>query len=219
MKLGGDNLRADGTDSSGGALPRLPAAPGRGATKTDFRTWARLVRGNLMSDRARAEALSAATVAGIRRSPHYLAATKVLTYLAFGSEIDIESLTSDPTKRFLITRMEDSENGALSVHELGRTKLERHPFGLLQPVAGSKPVELEEVDLVLVPGLVFDLAGYRLGYGKGLYDGLLPRLRPDVPRFGIAHSHLLVAELPHDLHDVPMTHLATEEGVRIARPS
>lgn len=213
MKVGGDGAHA------GGETPPLPAEPGRGSTKTTFRAWARQVRGSLMNDRARAEALSAATVAGIRRSPHYLSATKVLTYLAFGSEIDLDSLTSDPTKRFLITRMEESEESGLSVHELGRTKLERHPFGLLQPVAGGRAVELEEVDLVLVPGLVFDLAGHRLGYGKGLYDRLLPRLRPEVPRFGIAHSLLLINQLPHDAHDAPMTHLATEEGVRIVRPS
>ncbi len=215
MSLDSDNLDA-GRD--GESLPAL-TEPGRGATKSAFRAWARHVRGRLMSDKARSEAVNAATVAGIRRSPHYLAATKVLTYLAFGSEIDLGSLTSDPTKRFFITRMEEGAEGALSVHELGRSTLERHPFGLLQPVAGSKPSALEEVDLVLVPGLMFDIAGYRLGYGKGLYDELLPRLRPDVPRFGVAHSELLVSELPREAHDAPMTHLATEGGVRIARPA
>lgn len=172
-----------------------------------------------MSERAAADAINADAAAGIRRSPHYLAATSILTYLAFGSEIDLGGLTADPTKRFLITRVDESRGGELSVHELGRSALERHPFGLVQPVAGSAATALEEVDLVLVPGLVFDAAGYRLGYGKGLYDRLLPRLRADAPRFGVVHTSLIVAELPREPHDVPMTHLATQEGVRLARPA
>lgn len=171
-----------------------------------------------MSERSAADAANAEAAAGIRRSPHYLAATSILTYLAFGSELDLGGLTADPTKRFLITRVDESGSGELSVHELNRNALERHPFGLMQPVAGSAAAALEVVDLVLVPGLVFDVAGYRLGYGKGLYDRLLPRLRPEVPRFGVVHTTLIVGELPREAHDVPMTHLATEEGVRLARP-
>lgn len=200
------------------SLALTPVEPGAGGSKAEFRTWARAARGALMGDRQHATEIEAMTAAGIRRSPHYLAATAILTYLAFGSEIDLSNLTSDPTKRFLITRMDEDPLGDLSVHELANTALERHPFGLLQPAADSPETSLGEVDLVLVPGLVFDAAGHRLGYGKGLYDRLLPRLRPDVPRFGVVHSELVVAELPSDLHDVPMTHLATEQGVRLARP-
>ncbi len=171
-----------------------------------------------MSDRAAAAAICAGTVAGVRRSPHYLTATAILTYLAFGSEIDLASLGNDPTKRFYTTRLDDQSEAGLSVHELAKSSLERHPFGLLQPAADSPAAALADIDLVLVPGLVFDTAGYRLGYGKGLYDRLLPRLRAGVPLLGVVHTDLIVAELPREAHDVPMTHLATEQGVRLARP-
>ena len=70
---------------------------------------------------------------------------------------------------------------------------------------------------LLVPGSHPDRTarrGHRLGYGKGYFDRLLPTLRPDAQRVGVTFAALLVAALPATDHDVPMTHLATEEGVR-----
>ena len=75
------------------------------------------------------------------------------------------------------------------------------------------PVVASDVDIVLVPARAFDRDGYRLGRGGGHYDRLLPTLRPGVPVVGVACAARIVDRLPRESHDVPMTHLATEEGV------
>ena len=106
------------------------------------------------------------------------------------------------------------------MHRLREADLERTSFGPRQPRAGTAPVDPATIELALVPGLCFDEAGTRLGYGRGYFDRFLDRLRPGVPRVGIAYDALVVARLPCEAHDRGMTHLATESGVRpvTARP-
>ncbi len=56
------------------------------------------------------------------------------------------------------------------------------------------------------------------GHGAGYYDRFLARLSPSVLRIGVTSGYL-VSELPREVHDVPMTHLATEIGVIAVRPA
>jgi 5-formyltetrahydrofolate cyclo-ligase len=91
---------------------------------------------------------------------------------------------------------------------------EPHRWGYLQPVADAPVVPDADIAVALVPGALFDRHGHRLGHGAGYYDRLLPRLAPTTPRIGITPAALVVAELPVEPHDVKMTHLATEVGVR-----
>src|ERR1700710_957407 len=46
-------------------------------------------------------------------------------------------------------------------------------FGVREPAASCAEISLEKFDLVLVPGMAFDLNGSRLGRGQGFYDRLL----------------------------------------------
>jgi hypothetical protein len=88
----------------------------------------------------------------------------------------------------------------------------RHPF-FSQPVAGTPEVDPASVDVVLVPGLAFDLSGVRLGRGRGHYDRLLAAVRPDALVVGVSPAAVVVGALPREAHDRLMTHLATEQGV------
>lgn len=75
------------------------------------------------------------------------------------------------------------------------------------------PLGADDVDIVLVPARVFDRAGYRLGRGGGHYDRLLTTVRRGIPVVGVTCTARIVARLPREPHDIPMTHLATETGV------
>ncbi|HEX4902964.1 MAG TPA: 5-formyltetrahydrofolate cyclo-ligase, partial [Acidimicrobiales bacterium] len=81
-------------------------------------------------------------------------------------------------------------------------------------VADGALVDPAELDVLLVPGRAFDRRGIRLGRGGGHYDRFLPRLRAGVPVVGVTVDERVVPRLPAEPHDVPMTHLATESGVR-----
>lgn len=129
----------------------------------------------------------------------------VLGYAALGDEVDIAALLGD--RVVALPRLGD--DGALTLH-LDEGPRERHRFGIDQPPAGLVAVDPTQVDVVLVPGRVFDREGYRLGRGGGHYDRLLPRLRPGTPVVGVTTEARIVDRLPREAHDRPMTHLCTE---------
>ncbi len=181
------------------------AKPAASASKAAWRSWAKEQRRTLPPDH------SAVLVAALSRARLYQQAEHILSYLPFGSEIDLTALHQDSSKSFYVTR---TEGDTLSLHPLAEVRLERHPWGMQQPVAGSSEVAAELIDLVLVPGLCFDRQGFRLGYGKGYYDRLLPSFRR-IPFLGITAETLLVTALPHHSDDVAMTHLLSETGLQV----
>jgi len=86
-------------------------------------------------------------------------------------------------------------------------------FGVLEP-SGTEVVATELIDLLLVPGVAFDLRGHRLGYGKGFYDRLLTG--PGRPRLaiGFAFEIQVWPALPRQSHDQTLDQLITEKTIR-----
>ena len=74
------------------------------------------------------------------------------------------------------------------------------------------------IDWVLVPGVVFDTSGSRIGYGGGYYDRLLPMLRVDARRVAGAFELQIVDNVPAAAHDLAVDTIVTERRVlEIAR--
>ncbi|MBX7166617.1 MAG: 5-formyltetrahydrofolate cyclo-ligase [Pirellulales bacterium] len=74
----------------------------------------------------------------------------------------------------------------------------------------EKQVPIEELDIVMVPGVAFDRRGARMGHGKGYYDKLLEHARPDAPLVALAFECQLFDEIPTASHDVFMDLILTE---------
>lgn len=88
----------------------------------------------------------------------------------------------------------------------------RGAFGILEPdPKQALPIPEESIDFILVPGLAFDLAGIRLGRGKGYYDRVLSGI--GAVRCGIAYSSYVYPSLPAGPWDVKMDLVVTEQGV------
>ncbi|MDD5427931.1 MAG: 5-formyltetrahydrofolate cyclo-ligase [Candidatus Omnitrophica bacterium] len=83
--------------------------------------------------------------------------------------------------------------------------LERQHFGIYQPKAGHvKEVPLEDIDVIVVPGIAFDKKNVRLGRGHGYYDRFLCALPNDTKTIGIAFDFQVLEDLPKDSHDIPV---------------
>ncbi|MFH0867970.1 MAG: 5-formyltetrahydrofolate cyclo-ligase [Candidatus Woesearchaeota archaeon] len=92
--------------------------------------------------------------------------------------------------------------------------LEPRTFGVLEPKElYIREFNHEKVDLVIVPGIVFDKKGYRIGYGHGYYDKFLKILKKGVKIIGLAFELQIVDEVPEEEHDVPVDCVVTEERV------
>ena len=90
--------------------------------------------------------------------------------------------------------------------------LEIGTFGVLEPKEECiRPVMPEKLDIVIVPGLAFDLQGNRIGYGGGFYDGFLKGL--SAPKIALAYEWQIVNCVPSDEHDVKVDKIVTEDRI------
>ncbi len=88
-------------------------------------------------------------------------------------------------------------------------------FGILEPsletqLARSCQVAPEAFDVIVVPGVAFDPAGNRLGYGKGFYDRFLAQCAPECVFIGLAYDFQLEDKLPREAHDIALDYVVTD---------
>ncbi|HSZ25040.1 MAG TPA: 5-formyltetrahydrofolate cyclo-ligase [Cytophagaceae bacterium] len=91
------------------------------------------------------------------------------------------------------------------------TKFEENEYGIPEPTGGVI-IQPEQLDLVVVPLLVIDEYGNRIGYGKGFYDRFLATCRPDCKKVGISFEEP-VARINPDKFDVPLNFCVTPKAV------
>ncbi len=167
------------------------------------------------------ERVDAAITARLTELPAYREARLVLPYLSFGSEIDtyalIEHAWADG-KTVALPRCVEGTREMEWYRIESFDGLVRSSIGVLEPV--RDPQALVSVgatphELVVVPGLTFDLSGYRLGYGGGFYDTFLAGF--DGTKVGLCRTCQLCRDLRVagfiDEHDLPVDVVVTEGGV------
>jgi 5-formyltetrahydrofolate cyclo-ligase len=131
----------------------------------------------------------------------YLKAKTILFYLSFDGEVDTLRMIKDAIKQgkkvaVPVIRKEEKEMIPSLLENLD-TELKSGPYGVLHPREEYiRPIPLDAIDLVVVPGLAFDKAGNRLGRGMGYYDRFLSRLPKDIPTIGLAFDFQVIRDFP-----------------------
>ena len=106
--------------------------------------------------------------------PAFQEAKTLATYLSFDHEVSTAGLIQAALqlgKRVCVPRT--YPQGRMEFVEYDPEILEESRFGLLEPNERGQVVDKAEIDLIHVPGLVFQSKGYRIGYGGGYYDRYL----------------------------------------------
>ncbi|MGE5397196.1 MAG: 5-formyltetrahydrofolate cyclo-ligase [Chitinophagales bacterium] len=143
--------------------------------------------------------------------PEVATARLLMAYVPVRNEVDISE--------FWLARWNKGQRIALpvvvgnqleAVEFTGWVNTREGAFGIKEPV--GEPLSPELVDAVLVPGVVFDRHGWRLGYGKGFYDRFLPRLPQTAFTCGIAFELQVVDSIIPAEHDIRLKALVTEAG-------
>lgn len=97
--------------------------------------------------------------------------------------------------------------------------LTRGRWGFAEPAGPLLGVAaIAGVDVVIVPALAVDAGGGRLGRGSGSYDRALARVRPGVPIVAIVYDDEVVAAVPMEPHDRPVTHIVTPRRTLVVGP-
>jgi len=156
-----------------------------------------------------------AIVAALCARGDFRGARIVLLSLAFRSEWDTRPLfaIARALGKTTVAPRVNREKRMLELHVVEDPERDVAPghLGIDEPLPHCRSVGLEAIDWVLVPGVAFDLAGHRIGYGGGYYDRLLPGLRADARRIAGAFELQIVERVPAAAHDVKVGAIVTEE--------
>lgn len=82
------------------------------------------------------------------------------------------------------------------------------PFGIYQPHPDNlRQLNLNQIEIILVPGLAFDKQGNRIGHGQGYFDRFLKKISPNAHTIGLAYEFQILNTLPFDPEDIPVSTL------------
>lgn len=182
------------------------------------------IRRSVLARRARltpAERAAAARAIGERLAalPEVSAAGVVLGFASFGTEVPTEEIMETVLragKRLLLPYVDGEFLRAAEVRSVA--ELAPGYRGIREP-AERAPVGASAAEAIVVPGVAFDPAGHRLGYGGGFYDAFLAGCPRRIPRVGIAFDLQVVDEVPVAARDETVDIVVTEtREIRCARP-
>jgi len=147
-------------------------------------------------------------------SPEYMTTATVALYFSVNNEVSTEKVINHSLsvgKVLFLPAVEDGEMLFRRVASLDDLVTGR--FGIMQPSSGCVAVDPEEIDLIVVPGVGFDLSGQRIGYGKGCYDKALHRLEGKGKLTALCYEFQLIDSLAGEQHDVNMDRIITERRI------
>ena len=137
------------------------------------------------------------------QSEAYKAAKTIYGYLPYNQEVRtipmLEQALKDG-KRVAVPKVYGDEMKFLYLDDL--TQVSKGYAGIPEPIADG-PVADDETALVLMPGLAFDPAGHRIGYGGGFYDKFLAA-EPNHPTLALCYEFQMLPELHTEEHDIPV---------------
>jgi len=140
-------------------------------------------------------------------------ARRVFTVLSFGSELSTAPAIAAFRERGVRVAVPVLDEDRMEAVDMPPgAALVPTPYGAMEPAERVR-VPAEEIDLVVAPGLAFDRAGRRLGYGGGYFDAFLPRLRPGCPVVGVCFAEQLVDDVPAGPHDRAVDVVVTDRHV------
>ena len=183
------------------------------------------LRGVLLQKRAefsreQRKELDRAIAAGLIDSPLFQKASMLLIYAPLENEVNLLPLAHMARKKGLPIAFPrcDKESGTMQFYILPEgQKLLPGAYGIPEPPEDAPLCVPDSHAVCVVPALSYDLAGNRIGYGKGYYDRYLATF-PGVT-VGAVYASMLLKNVPTEAHDLPVDWLCTERGFHRCKPA
>jgi len=183
-------------------------------TKKEIRKKAKEFRDSVRPEKIRI--LSGIIQDRVCSHPWFIDSKTVFTYVSMGNEAitkDIIDNAIKAGKRVCVPRVVPRVK--MEAVPISNIENDLHPgfFNTMEPRPHLQPVDADEIDLVIVPGILFDRNGFRIGYGGGYYDRFLSRISGKCRTMGIAFDFQVTDEIPVDEHDMRVMAVVTESGI------
>lgn len=155
---------------------------------------------------------------GILSSAAYRFADVVLLYYPIKEEVNVLPLWQAALaagKRVAFPRC-CAQDRSMTFHFVEKeSDFEDGVFGLREPRAELPMFDVEKINdanvLCIVPAVLYDREGYRIGYGGGYYDRFFGKFRP--ASIGVAYSDFIVKTVPHGRFDISVDVIVSERGI------
>ena len=145
----------------------------------------------------------------------FQSAETIHSYVAWRNEVNTHELIKSTLKegRRVVVPVVDLPNHALLHSEIEQfEELQPGTFGILEPPKSFlRSVPISDLDLIIVPGVAFDLRGDRIGYGGGYYDRFLRQT--SAKKVALAYHFQIVDQIPTNARDQSVDIVVTEKGV------
>lgn len=141
-------------------------------------------------------------------------AATILFYVSYDNEVFTHDMIKESMslEKNIIVPKSDRINRKLILSKLDNWEdLEEGAYGILEP-KNVNQISINEIDLIIIPGVGFDKQGRRLGHGKGYYDNLLSKSK-NALHIGLAFEFQIVEKVPAEKHDVPVQKIITEKRI------
>lgn len=142
----------------------------------------------------------------LRSMAAFLMADNILLYHSLADEVPTQSFFDDlpEGKHYFLPRVNGPD---LEILPYDKSRLHLGAFHIEEP-DGDDVVDIDAIDLIVVPAVAYDRSGNRLGRGKGYYDRLLSRSRATT--VGVCYDFQLVDSIDVEEHDVPVDYIIVD---------
>jgi 5-formyltetrahydrofolate cyclo-ligase len=155
-------------------------------------------------------------ISAIMELPEFINSKNIMLYLSFNKEVNTYPLARwclDNGKTVIAPYCIQSKREIVPYKITNLIDdLTKSTFGVMEPKQDTlEKVNIEDIDLIIVPGVVFDENCNRIGFGAGYYDRFLPKRLKTTPVIGIAYDYQIIDKVPIDEYDVPLDYIITQE--------
>ena len=154
----------------------------------------------------------------IKELPEFKNSKNIMLYLSFNNEVNTYPLVkwcldNDKTVIAPYCVQRSKEIVPYKITNLSNDLI-KSTFGVMEPNHNLlEKVNIEDIDLILVPGVAFDEHCNRIGFGAGYYDRFLCKKSKNTPAIGMAYNYQIIDKVPTDEYDVPLDFIITEKRV------
>lgn len=143
---------------------------------------------------------------------HYKKSKTIMFFVSFNSEVNTHEMIKEAlkSKTVIVPKVAHHEIEPSLIIDFDNL-VPSGKFGILEPIELMK-MAYKNIDLVLVPGIVFDKEGHRIGYGLGYYDKFLKKV-PKAIKIGLAFDFQIIDKILREMHDVPVDVIVTDKKV------
>lgn len=147
----------------------------------------------------------------------YKKAKNILFYVSYDGEVFTHNVIKESfIDKKIVVPISNNEDYSLILSKLNSFEdLVEGRYGILEPKKEKiKEISIDELELIIVPGVGYDEQGRRIGHGKGYYDNLLKNSK--ALTIGLAFEFQIIKKIPIEKHDITIDKIVTEKRIIVS---